>query len=124
MKKQLLDYIYSDNFKEISYNGVKKYLGVSRKHLDNEVKKMLFEFELEGLLYEDKDGLYKKFPSNFFVSEISSTGKGTKYISINDKKILMKENNLKGALPYDKVIISNKDGKYKVEKILIRRLPK
>ena len=57
MKKQLLDYIYSDNFKEISYNGVKKYLGVSRKHLDNEVKKMLFEFELEGLLYEDKDGL-------------------------------------------------------------------
>lgn len=124
MKKQLLDYIYSSNFKEISYNGVKKYLGVSRKHLDNEVKKMLFEFELEGLLYEDKDGLYKKFPSNFFVSEISSTGKGTKYITINDKKILMKENNLKGALPYDKVIISNKDGKYKVEKILIRRLPK
>lgn len=89
MKKQLLDYIYSSNFKEISYNGVKKYLGVSRKHLDNEVKKMLFEFELEGLLYEDKDGLYKKFPSDFFVSEISSTGKGTKYITINDKKILM-----------------------------------
>ncbi len=124
MKKQLLDYIYSDSFKGISYNGVKKYLGVSRKHLDNEIKRMLFEFELEGLLYEDKDGLYKKFPSNFFVSEISSTGKGTKYIIINDKKVLMKDNNLKGALPYDKVIVSNEDGKYKVEKILIRRLPK
>ena len=91
MKKQLLDYINSDKFEAMTFSGIKRFLGVSRKHMDDDIRNMLLSFELEGLLYEDKDGLYKKFPSNFFVSEISSTGKGTKYITINDKKILLKE---------------------------------
>ena len=123
MKKQLLDYINSDKFEAMTFSGIKRFLGVSRKHMDDDVRDMLLSFELEGLLYEDKDGLYKKFPSNFFVTEVSSTAKNTKYIMINGNQVLIRPKNLNGALTYDKVIVSYKDNQYNVEKILIRRLP-
>ena len=123
MKKQLLDYINSDKFEAMTFSGIKRFLGVSRKHMDDDVRDMLLSFELEGLLYEDKDGLYKKFPSNFFVTEVSSTAKNTKYIIINGNQVLIRPKNLNGALTYDKVIVSYKDNQYNVEKILIRRLP-
>ena len=56
MKKQLIEYIESDKFETISFNEIKKLLGISKKHMNDELKEVLNSLELEGLLYECKDG--------------------------------------------------------------------
>ena len=75
MKKQLIEYIESDKFETMSFNEIKKLLGISKKHMNDELKEVLNSLELEGLLYEYKDGLYKKMPSNFLVTTIDETKK-------------------------------------------------
>lgn len=105
MKKELIEYVESDKFESISFNGIKKYLGLSKKHMNEELKEVLNSLELEGLLYEDKDGLYKKMPSNFLVTTIDETKKGTKYYETNNIRCILQKNKLNGALCYDKVII-------------------
>lgn len=121
MKRELLEYIESDKFESISFNGVKKYLGVSKKHMNEELKSILKTFELEGLLYEDKDGLYKKMPSNFLVTTIDETKKGTKYYETNNIRCILQKNKLNGALCYDKVIIDTNTNE--VVKVLVRNMP-
>lgn len=121
MKRELLEYIESDKFESISFNGVKKYLGVSKKHMNEELKSILKTFELEGLLYEDKDGLYKKMPSNFLVTTIDETKKGTKYYETNNTRCILQKNKLNGALCYDKVIIDTNTNE--VVKVLVRNMP-
>lgn len=121
MKKELIEYVKSDKFESISFNGIKKYLGVSKKHMNDELKEVLNFLELEGLLYEDKDGLYKKMPSNFLVTTIDETKKGTKYYETNNIRCILQKNKLNGALCYDKVIIDTNTNE--VVKVLVRNMP-
>lgn len=121
MKKELIEYVKSDKFESISFNGIKKYLGVSKKHMNEELKEVLNFLELEGLLYEDKDGLYKKMPSNFLVTTIDETKKGTKYYETNNIRCILQKNKLNGALCYDKVIIDTNTNE--VIKVLVRNMP-
>lgn len=120
MKKELIEYVKSDKFESISFNGIKKYLGVSKKHMNDELKEVLNSLELEGLLYEDKDGLYKR-PSNFLVTTIDETKKGTKYYETNNIRCILQKNKLNGALCYDKVIIDTNTNE--VVKVLVRNMP-
>ena len=121
MKKELIEYVESDKFESISFNGIKKYLGLSKKHMNDELKEVLNSLELEGLLYEDKDGLYKKMPSNFLVTTIDETKKGTKYYETNNIRCILQKNKLNGALCYDKVIIDTNTNE--VVKVLVRNMP-
>jgi len=121
MKKELIEYVESDKFESISFNGIKKYLGLSKKHMNEELKEVLNFLELEGLLYEDKDGLYKKMPSNFLVTTIDETKKGTKYYETNNIRCILQKNKLNGALCYDKVIIDTNTNE--VVKVLVRNMP-
>lgn len=121
MKKELIEYVKSDKFESISFNGIKKYLGLSKKHMNEELKEVLNSLELEGLLYEDKDGLYKKMPSNFLVTTIDETKKGTKYYETNNIRCILQKNKLNGALCYDKVIIDTNTNE--VVKVLVRNMP-
>ena len=121
MKKELIEYVKSDKFESISFNGIKKYLGVSKKHMNDELKEVLNSLELEGLLYEDKDGLYKKMPSNFLVTTIDETKKGTKYYETNNTRYILEKNKLNGSLCYDKVIIDTNTNE--VVKVLVRNMP-
>ena len=121
MKKELIEYVKSDKFESISFNGIKKYLGVSKKHMNDELKEVLNSLELEGLLYENKDGLYKKMPSNFLVTTIDETKKGTKYYETNNIRCILQKNKLNGALCYDKVIIDTNTNE--VVKVLVRNMP-
>lgn len=121
MKKELIEYVESDKFESISFNGIKKYLGISKKHMNDELKEVLNSLELEGLLYEDKDGLYKKMPSNFLVTTIDETKKGTKYYETNNIRCILQKNKLNGALCYDKVIIDTNTNE--VVKVLVRNMP-
>lgn len=121
MKKELIEYVKSDKFESISFNGIKKYLGVSKKHMNDELKEVLNSLELEGLLYEDKDGLYKKMPSNYLVTTIDETKKGTKYYETNNIRCILQKNKLNGALCYDKVIIDTNTNE--VVKVLVRNMP-
>lgn len=121
MKKELIEYVKSDKFESISFNGIKKYLGLSKKHMNEELKEVLNSLELEGLLYEDKDGLYKKMPSNFLVTTIDETKKGTKYYETNNIRCILQKNKLNGALCYDKVIIDTNTNE--VIKVLVRNMP-
>ncbi len=121
MKKELIEYVKSDKFESISFNGIKKYLGVSKKHMNDELKEVLNSLELEGLLYEDKDGLYKKMPSIFLVTTIDETKKGTKYYETNNIRCILQKNKLNGALCYDKVIIDTNTNE--VVKVLVRNMP-
>ena len=121
MKKELIEYVESDKFESISFNGIKKYLGLSKKHMNEELKEVLNSLELEGLLYEDKDGLYKKMPSNFLVTTIDETKKGTKYYDTNNIRCILQKNKLNGALCYDKVIIDTNTNE--VVKVLVRNMP-
>lgn len=121
MKRELIEYVESDKFESISFNGIKKYLGVSKKHMNEELKEVLNSLELEGLLYEDKDGLYKKMPSNFLVTTIDETKKGTKYYETNNIRCILQKNKLNGALCYDKVIIDTNTNE--VVKVLVRNMP-
>lgn len=121
MKKELIEYVKSDKFESISFNGIKKYLGISKKHMNDELKEVLNSLELEGLLYEDKDGLYKKMPSNFLVTTIDETKKGTKYYETNNIRCILQKNKLNGALCYDKVIIDTNTNE--VVKVLVRNMP-
>lgn len=121
MKRELIEYVKSDKFESISFNGIKKYLGVSKKHMNEELKEVLNSLELEGLLYEDKDGLYKKMPSNFLVTTIDETKKGTKYYETNNIRCILQKNKLNGALCYDKVIIDTNTNE--VVKVLVRNMP-
>lgn len=121
MKRELIEYVESDKFESISFNGIKKYLGVSKKHMNDELKEVLNSLELEGLLYEDKDGLYKKMPSNFLVTTIDETKKCTKYYETNNIRCILQKNKLNGALCYDKVIIDTNTNE--VVKVLVRNMP-
>lgn len=121
MKRELIEYVKSDKLESISFNGIKKYLGVSKKHMNDELKEVLNSLELEGLLYEDKDGLYKKMPSNFLVTTIDETKKGTKYYETNNIRCILQKNKLNGALCYDKVIIDTNTNE--VVKVLVRNMP-
>lgn len=121
MKRELIEYVESDKFESISFNGIKKYLGISKKHMNDELKEVLNSLELEGLLYEDKDGLYKKMPSNFLVTTIDETKKGTKYYETNNIRCILQKNKLNGALCYDKVIIDTNTNE--VVKVLVRNMP-
>ena len=89
--------------------------------MNDELKEVLNFLELEGLLYEDKDGLYKKMPSNFLVTTIDETKKGTKYYETNNIRCILQKNKLNGALCYDKVIIDTNTNE--VVKVLVRNMP-
>lgn len=122
MKKELIE-LYQNNDITLSYRAIKRFLGVSKKHLDSSLKNLLYELELEGILYEDKDSLFKSVPSNFFIAEINSTKKNNRFVQIGNTKYFIKNNKLNGALIFDKVLVSIDNDEAKVEKVIKRNLP-
>lgn len=123
MKKELIEFFQDASDRSLSFKSIKKFLGVSKKHMDTEVRALLKELELEGILFEDKDGFYKSVPSNFYVKEIKETKKGSKYIEINSTRLYIEKKDLFGALPYDKVLVEITNGKARVKKVIMRNLP-
>lgn len=120
MKKELIE-LFQNN-EELSYRNIKRLLGVSKRHIDDELKEILRSLELEGILYLDKDGLYKSVPSFFFVKEIYETKKGNRYIVHNDERVPINKHLLNGALTFDKVLVSL-EGEAKVVKVIERSFP-
>ncbi len=123
MKKELID-LFTKEQTELNYKKIKKYLSKNEEYLDTELRTLLHDLELEGVLYEDKDGLFKSLPSNFFVREIIETKKGYRYIAgLNEERLLIDSKNLNGALNYDKVLVEIENSKAKVIKVLERNFP-
>ena len=122
MKKQLIEKFVNEET-IMSYRNIKRFLGVSRAHKDNELKDLLKTLEIEGILYKDNDGLYKSKPSNFFVKEIKSTKKGSKYIEHNDERIYLSNEKSHGALTFDKVLVEINNDSFVIKKIILRSFP-
>lgn len=94
---------------------------IKKLNLFEEFEESIKKLEKNGDIYYDEfTNKYGSMPSNFFVTEINSSKKGKKYIDVNGTKIMLSSENLKGAITFDKVIVSYDDYKYNVEKILSR----
>lgn len=78
--------------------------------------------ELQGEIY-NKDGLYFEFPENLKIGTIESNKKGSCYILAPDNsRLFIKDYNLNGALPYDKVVYRiNEKNEIVIKKILQRK---
>ena len=123
MKEQILNLLAKGLIANTSFNDIKKILGISRQHKDDELRDILNDLQLEGILYEDENNLYSKMPSNFLVEDIQETKKGLKYFELNGDQHYLPTYQLKGAQPYDKVIIEKDNKIFRVKKILRKKYP-
>ncbi len=123
MKKELIE-LFTKEQTELSYKKIKKYVSRNEGYLDTDLRTLLHDLELEGVLYESSDGLFRSLPSNFFVREITETKKGSYYVSgISEEKLRIDSRYINGALNYDKVLVEIDNGKAKVVKVLERNFP-
>jgi len=106
----------------LTFNEIKKKLGISRAHKDNELKETLEKLELVGFIYQDEKGIYKKFPANFFIAQVETSSKGKPYIIKNKQRIILNPKNLDGVLNYDTVMFKRSGKEYQVVKVLKRKL--
>ena len=122
MKEELLEIIENEKELNITYHGIKKLLNSSKKKIDEELNHILFELECEGIIYEDDDFVYHKFPKNYKVATIVQNNNGKNYVKLNNNFHEIKDNKLHSALNGDKVIVkkSKKSKTYEVIKILKR----
>ena len=82
MKEELLKIIQNNNNLNITFHGIKKLLNSSKRKIDNELRKILFELECEGKIYCDENEIYHNFPHNFSVNEIIQNKEGKYFIRI------------------------------------------
>ena len=122
MREKLIELFKNDDV-SITYKNIKRSLSINKKHLDDELKTLLKELQLEGILYEDDDSVFKSVPSNFFVTELKFTRKGLGYVEINDSRLYIDNSDLNGALSFDKVLISVNQDSTKVVKVIERTFP-
>ncbi|MEG0794373.1 MAG: RNB domain-containing ribonuclease, partial [Bacilli bacterium] len=121
MKEKVLD-ILNDESVKINFCGLKKKLGITRKHLDDELRCVLEKLELDGLVY-CCDDFYQKFPSNFFVATVQVSKKGNRFILYNGMAKYCKEQNLDGVLNYDTVVFKKENKDIIAVKVLARKMP-
>ncbi len=119
MRDKLIN-LFKDTQTAITFKNIKRSLSINKKHLDAEVRAVLKDLELEGILFEDDNGVFKSVPSNFFVTELKSTRKGLRFIEIDDNRFYIDEANLNGALVFDKVLVSIDKNKTSVVKVIER----
>ena len=121
MKEELLKILQNNNNLNITFHGIKKLLNSSKRKIDNELRKILFELECEGKIYCDENEIYHNFPHNFSVNEIIQNKEGKYFIRIGQHYHEIKKNNLSSALNNDIVICKKSKGKtYEVVKVLKR----
>ena len=54
MKEELLKIIQNNNNLNVTFHGIKKLLNSSKRKIDNELRKILFELECEEKIYCDE----------------------------------------------------------------------
>lgn len=105
----------------ISLKNIYRKLEIKDETKQKAVKKIITSLEEKGCIYYDEDkNKYKYMPSNRFVTDILATKKGAKYILVGKNQVLLKSDQLNGAIMYDKVLIEIKNGEYIVDKIINR----
>ena len=121
MDNKVLELFVDDE--KLSFKTIKKKLGISNQHKDEELEKVLKKLELDGLIYYDTDkDIYQNFPSNFLIAEINFSNKGNPFIILDDSHINLFWENVDGALNFDTIIFERIDNVYYVKKILKRLL--
>lgn len=121
MKEKLLEQLSALNELSVTYKGIKKMLGVSRRKIDDELVPILHSLEMEEKIYQDENGFFHLFPTGFRVAEIEETKNGQYYAIIDKRRQLIQKNMLNGALNNDIVIVQKKAKQCKVVKILKRK---
>lgn len=123
--KRIIEEILDNNSVNdgISLSKLKRQIGHKLEFTKEDLEIALKELELEGVIYRDKCGLYKSFPSNFFITEIYQTKSGKKYFKINDTNIFLDEQDERKVQAYDDVIIKITTTGYKLDKVLKRNFP-
>ena len=114
MEDRILEVLNSDNTR-LSFKGIKKAISLSRFD-EEKLVNLLNKMELEGLIYLDKDGLYQKFPSNFFIATVEFSIKGNPFIVYDDNKFNITIEKCNGALNYDTVVVDDNNNVIKVLK--------
>ena len=111
MKEELLKIIQNNNNLNVTFHGIKKLLNSSKRKIDNELRKILFELECEEKIYCDENEIYHNFPHNFSVNEIIQNKEGKYFIRIGQHYHEIKKDNLSSALNNDIVICKKSKGK-------------
>lgn len=107
---------------KMNFNHIKKALDVSKKD-ECELTKVLNELELSGTLYQNEDGIYGKFPDNFFIADVVFSQKGNPQIHVKGETISLNPKGLDGILPNDTVIFERRDKGFIPIKVLKRGNP-
>lgn len=123
MKRVLIEYFENQKDTEISLSKIKKYLGQKMEFDVKDLYNVLKELQLEGIIYENKNGLYMKFPSNFFITQILQTKNGKKYIMDNNDITFLNDEDTLKTQAFDDVVIEKDNKKYTLKKILKRNFP-
>lgn len=123
--KRIIEEILDNNSVNdgLSLSKLKRQLGHKTEFTKEDLEIALKELELEGIIYRDKCGLYKSFPSDFFITEIYQTKSGKKYFKINETEIFLDEQDERKVQAYDDVIMKITTSGYKLDKILKRNFP-
>ena len=74
MKEEIIN-LFLNNDQALTKNDIKKHLGISHSHKEEELKNILFELELAGYIYSNND-VYTNFPADFFIRPIEVFSKG------------------------------------------------
>lgn len=122
--------IYDDILDDIKYERknskkIRNSLRKKGKMKSNE----LFDYSISSLeengrIYRNENDEFCISPPSFFVSSLFSTKKGNKYVQKDgENRIPIDDNNLNGALDYDRVLVDDSNGKAVVVSILKRFNP-
>lgn len=107
--------------KKYSLNTLKKLVKTDDTAL---LLNTLTELEEQGIIYYDKElNKYQTFPKYYKIVTIETSKKGFFYIRKNNKVYPLSYEESYGILPFDKVIITKENDKYKIVKVLKRNNP-
>ena len=121
MKDEVLKIFENNKNVSITFHNIKKLLNSSKKKIDDELRKVLFELECEGKVYCDDDEIYHNFPNNFRINEIIQNKDSKCFIRIGQNFHEIKNDKLSSAQNGDIVICKKSKSKsYEVVKILKR----
>lgn len=112
------------NKQTINYEILYSYIKELIKETNIDVEDIISLLEKKGLLYESNNN-YSLFPENYRIGKVLNSAKGNPYILVDDGvNVLLKRENINGALQNDTVIYSlNKNKKpyeIKIIKVLER----
>lgn len=119
---ETLHNVFNNYETKLNFKGIKKALGISRQKKDDELRDILIKLELDGILYCNDEGVYSKFPFNFFVAQVEFSTKGNPYINVNNEKVMLPPTSLNGINAFDVVIFSKEGKHYEPKKILKRNI--